>query len=373
MDDEVNTAYSLAIQFDLLGNAIALAQYIFATLAALTVIINVMAYYIRNQSIKGAGQVVLSSVLRLGVPFVIIGIAPTVLPTVSLVGLQIADIVTGTADSTYGVGTYADAPPPTDIQGILSALYNKTFGHGNTGVTVTPSNIARFGENIGFTIIDEAACSADGGNWNNLTCTTPAGQNTGQTYQSDSQVMQIVIVLAVGIIGTFIFIAVELVIAYMQIYIVLPIAAFSLGFLGSPATRQYGSGYWTVVVGALVKFVTVVFTIGFAITMANEWANILGGITIGTPANNANGNVTDVKALKISIAYSMASFSLLYIIRVLPSLFMGVLNGNSGSADGNQAEYQAQNVGRTFASGGRSFRIQQTGAKSGFPPGSTLS
>jgi hypothetical protein len=122
-----------------------------------------------------------------------------------------------------------------------------------------------------------------------------------------------------------------------------------------------------------VKFVTVVFTIGFAITMANEWANILGGITIGTPANNANGNVTDVKALKISIAYSMASFSLLYIIRVLPSLFMGVLNGNSGSADGNQAEYQAQNVGRTFASGGRSFRIQQTGAKSGFPPGSTLS
>ena len=357
IDSEVSTAYSLAIQFDLLGNAIALAQYIFATLAGLTVIINCMAYYIRNQSIKGLGQVVLSSVLRLGVPFVIIGIAPTVLPAISLVGLQIADVVTGTPNSGYGNGTYADAPPPDTIQTILSDLYNKTFGAAtnNNHVTVTPSNIARFGENIGFTIIDEASCVIEnGGTWDakaTPSCTNTATANTGETYRSDSQVMQVIIILAIGIIGTFIFIAVELVIAYLQIYIVLPIAAFSLGFLGAPATRQYGAGYWTVVVGALLKFVTVVFTIGFAITLANQWATILGGITFAKPVNGQAGQ-TDVHALEVAISYSMAAFSLLYIIRVLPALFQGVLNGASGSAEGNQAEYQGQFVGRSMQSPG---------------------
>ena len=372
LQDEIQTAYSISTTFDLLGNAIAFAQYLFATLAALTVIINVLAHYIRNQTIRGLGQVVLSSILRLGIPFVIIGLAPTIVPSIAFIGLQIAGSVANRPE--INNGGYTDAPPPASVQDTLSDLYNNTFGatFNNGQVAVSPSNIAQFGEDIGFTLIDKAACAIQTGaaanptsNCANANSADPS--NTPQTYNSNSQVMQTIIVLCIGIIGTFVFIAIELVIAYLQIYLVLPIAAFSLGFLGAPATAQYGNGYWTVVVTALLKFVTVVFTIGFAITLANDWA-----ITIANTNYNTltKAGATDVGALETTIGFSMAAFSLLYIVRVLPSLFGGLLSGSSGSAEGNQAEYQSQGTGaRAFGGGGSGGLRMSTGGKAPYQGG----
>jgi hypothetical protein len=386
LQDEVTRGYAIALNFNILQNSLTIAQYFFATLAALTVIVNVLAYYIRSQTIVGLGQVVLSSILRLGIPFVVIGLAPSVVPAISLIGLQLAGDVSGQANSYSSYSTNNIGPDPGTVENIISALYNETFGQGVTAIDVSPSNIAQFGENIGFTIIDQSACVINGGTWT-PTDAQPcyiASQpnNDGTTYNSNDQVMQTIIVLSIGIIGTFIFIAVELVIAYLQVYLILPVAAFSLGFLGSPATRRFGENYWTLVVGTLLKFVTIVFTIGFAITIANDWAVQLGTINL-TPSTSTTCSpmstttcqaTTNTGALKVAIGYSMAAFSLLYIIRVLPSLFGGLLSGNVGSADGSQAEYQTQGVGARGVDrglgGGSGAGLARTGRAT--QPGSTM-
>ena len=358
LQDEISRAYAIATNFNILQNALTVAQYLFGTLAALTVIVNVMAYYIRSQTIVGLGQVVLSSILRLGIPFVVIGLAPSVVPAISLIGLQLAGDVSGQANAYSSYSTDTIGPNPATVEGIISTLYNDTFGGGATSIDVSPSHIAQFGENIGFTIIDQSACVINGGTWTATDAKPCAGArvntNDGTTYNSNDQVMQTIILLSIGIIGTFVFIAVELVIAYLQVYLILPVAAFSLGFLGAPATRRFGENYWTLVVGTLLKFVTIVFTIGFAITIAQDWAQQLGNINLNasTPTNctvtttPACQPMTNTGALKVAIGYSMAAFTLLYIIRTLPSLFAGLLTGGVGSADQNQAEYQTQNVGQ---------------------------
>lgn len=348
LKDEIDNAFKLSNNFNLLGNAIALAQYLFATLAAITLIINVLAYYIRNQSVRGLGQVVLTSILRLGIPFLIIGLAPTVLPTISLIGLQVADVVTNQTGPNYGLAAPGTVVRPEFIEGALSTLYADIFNPGSA-VIVSPSNIAALGENIGFTIIDKADCALTGRIFDagqTPPCPPPdptlAKVQSSAVSEQEKMIMGYIIPLAIGIIGTFVFIAVELVIAYFQVYLILPVAAFSLGFLGSPATRQYGANYWTLVVGTLIKFVSLVFTIGLAMQVATDWAGRLSGIDF----NSLNSSTsTAVGALKTAIGYSMAAFTLFYIIRVLPSLFAGLLSGNLGSADGNQAEYMTQQAG----------------------------
>ncbi len=232
----IEIGFDLAYSKNIFYNSIALAQDIFATLAGLTVIVRGLAYYIKNQSVHGLGQVILSSVLSLGLPFVIISIAPTIIPSVSMVGLQVADIITGNTGSQIGDVTPVNGViPPDQVKGEISNLYHNLFPSGNVN-EVSPTTIVNTGVELGYPLIQRAVKieQAD--------ATPTAGQNS-TLFNSEQSFATIIEYLGIATIGAFIFIAVELVMAYLQVYLVLPVAAFTLGFLGSPATRSFGTGY----------------------------------------------------------------------------------------------------------------------------------
>ena len=335
MQDEINTAFNISTTFNIFDNSIDLAQYIFATLAALTLMVRVLAYYIRNQTITGLGQVILSSLLALGLPYVIIQLAPKVLPAISLVGLQMTDIITGNATSDVAVG--ATTPTPDAVQATLTNIYDATFGKATGSIdALTPKRIVDEGVTIALPLVKHVQDATTAGQGAGVGA-GGAGLN-GSVYNSNQMVLGFVLALAIGIIGAFVFIAVELVIAYLQIYLILPVAAFSLGFLGSPATRQFGSGYWVIVMQALLRFVTIIFVIGFAMSLSTLWAADVANFQYNnlTPGNGG----VDSNVLKQAISAAAVSFSLLYIVRILPSLFASILTGMNVGAEGNAAEYQ---------------------------------
>lgn len=345
MQDEIQTAYNISFNFGIFDNSIALAQYIFATLAGITIIVQIVSHYIRNQTIQGLGKTILSSVLSLGIPFVIIQIAPIVLPVISLVGLQIADIITG--NTTSNVGNSGTTPDPGALHGALNVVYNSTFGAATGSVDVTPTAIVDQGIKMAWPLlmhVQQATTAGQG----SAAGSTGIGLND-TVFSANQMITGFVLALSIGIIGAFVFIAVELVLAYLQIYLVLPVAAFSLGFLGSPATRQFGQGYWVIVVQALLRFATIVFVIGFAMSLATLWDLDVANYTIGTVrAGVANG---DVGIMKQAISAAAVTFSLLYIVRTLPTMFGAILTNSFAGADGNQAESQLGMAGQRF--GGR--------------------
>ncbi len=343
LQNEINFAYNFAQYWRVFDYSLGLAQYLFATLAGLTVIVNVLAYYIRNQTIQGLGQTVLTSVLRLGLPFVIILAAPTILPAIPLIGLEIADIVTGAPYSSVANMTHSGLPLPAEIEQVLTDVYNAALGGPNNHIitALSPKAIVDEGVSIGYPLLQQMQ-TATAANQGNGTGINGPGLNSA-VYNSNNMILGFVLAMAIGIIAMFTFIAVELVLAYLQIYLVLPVAAFTLGFLGSPATRQFGAGYWRVVVQALLRFTTVIFVVGFAMALAEASKGILTAITIQPVTPNAQVPV-DAGLLKKAISAFIITSSIFALVRALPNLFGAVLSGADVGIETSQFENQAGGI-----------------------------
>ncbi len=198
------------------------------------------------------------------------------------------------------------------------------------------------------------------------------GQNSTM-FNSEQSFATIIEYLGIATIGAFVFIAVELVMAYLQVYLVLPVAAFTLGFLGSPATRSFGTGYWQAVIQALVRFTTILFVIGFALTLADTYRAYFATIVTAQIPTAGTPDIT----FKGAITAAGLSFALLYIVRVLPSMFMSIVSGAAIGAEGSTGnfEYQGSNalqsgrVGRRRGPAARntSGRLNTPGAPSSYP------
>lgn len=362
----IEIGFDLAYSKNIFYNSIALAQYIFATLAGLTVIVRGLAYYIKNQSVRGLGQVILSSVLSLGLPFVIISIAPTIIPSVSMVGLQVADIVTGNAGSQIGDVTPVNGViPPDQVKGEITNLYHNMFSSSANVNEVSPSTIVNTGVELGYPLIQRAVQIQQ-------TDATPTTGQNSTMFNSEQSFATIIEYLGIATIGAFVFIAVELVMAYLQVYLVLPVAAFTLGFLGLPATRSFGTGYWQAVIQALVRFTTILFVIGFALTLADTYRAYFATIVTAQIPTAGTPDIT----FKGAITAAGLSFALLYIVRVLPSMFMSIVSGATIGAEGSTGnfEYQGSNAlqsGRVGRGGGpaarnTSGRLNTPGAPSSY-------
>ena len=352
LQNPIDDAYSISAA--LFANSFNIANTIFVSLAFLTVIISVVASYIRNQSFQAVGQLVLTQVLRLGIPFLIIQAAILFVPTISITGLQIA----GNLGGAPAVAGYASAVPPSvgELQGDVESTFASVWA---VGTPLNPESIVQFGTDMGWTMMQKTFEATIGTHQS-----TTATQQTANGYDPQGQSIETVflsfsLAMCIGVIGAFVFIAVELVLAFVQVYLALPLGAWMLGFLGSPATRSFGAGYWNMVVYSLLRFVIVIFIIGFGMAIANQWQteviatmNSLQPLQLQNPNQiNLNDlqNSQNVKAFKTIISTAFMSFSLLYIIRSLPQMLLGVVTGASFSAAGNSEAEGRLNEGAGMA------------------------
>lgn len=349
LQDEINVVYDLETNWDIFDKALGLAATLFATLAILSVMVAGVSYYINYQSIKGLGQLVLTRVLSLGIPFLIITTAPTLFPLVALMGLHIADTVTGQSNAAVAQMPIGGLPSPDDVQNSLTNVFYSTWAgvDGYNQIAITPRNIVSEGVQIAWPLIQLwQKLSLD----TNIPGTVPGAGGTDLNsayFQQQNMIMGFVLTIAIGIIAMFTFIAVELILAYIQIYLVLPVAAFSLGFLGSPATRHFGAGYWNVVAQSLLRFVSIVFVIGFACVLAEKWNGDFRALEQTVYAEAKAGQ--DYALLKLAITAFVVTGSLFVIVRALPGMFAAVLFGGPGAG----AEGLANSEGQFNAIGSR--------------------
>ncbi len=340
LQDEINVVYDLETNWGIFDKALGLAATLFASLAVLSVMVAGVSYYINNQSIKGLGQLILTRVLSLGIPFLIITTAPTLFPLVALVGLHVADTVTGQSNAAVAQMPIDGLPSPDNVQGALTDVFYNTWAgvDGYNQIQISPRSIVSEGVVIAWPLVQV---------WQKLStaqpCTKTGPDGTclnNPDYQQDQMLMGFVLTIAIGIIAMFTFIAVELILAYIQIYLVLPVAAFSLGFLGSPATRHFGEGYWNVVAQSLLRFVSIVFVIGFACVLAEKWD---GDFSVMEQAVlNKAGTGGSYGVLKLAVSALIVTGSLFVIVRALPGMFAAVLFGGPGSGAEGLANTEGQ-------------------------------
>jgi type IV secretion system protein TrbL len=281
-----------------MGNALALAQLIFLALAGLVIVTNIVTYYMAFETVRGMFSVILRSLLTIGIPYVVLQLAPTTVGAVIGYAMTISNDVTG-----------GSAPPVTPDQVWMEGV---TIGWGlfqNTFNAVMSShylfNLGNLGNDLGFdfnqALVDLIFLVASG-------------------------------VLCVIMIAAFTFIAVELVMAFLQAYFCLPLGAWGLGFMATSPTSSIAMSWWRGLIQVLIRFIAVLACVSFAQNIGLQWEGDLARIVPNfnhLPAWDGNGTPppVDIGALKTIISFALGAVALLYIVLNLPRLAESILSG----------------------------------------------
>jgi hypothetical protein len=273
-------------------NALTVANALFAMLAVIVIAYNMVAYYLAFESVKGMVVVILKTMLSLGLPWLILILAPNLLGNLVGAAQQLATGVTGNNFN----GVTADALLNTGL-GIGWGLLKGSFQvFSQTHFTFNPLN--------------------------------PGGSLGADAVQLVADVIFVVLalVLCVSMIFAFTFIAVEYLLAFMQALFSLPLGAWALGFMATPGTSGMAAGVWSGIIQTMVRFVAILAGATFAENVAQNWNNGLNAV-VGNWGQLTAGGAIDTDAFKTILSYTLGAFALLYIVRQLPQLAMAALSG----------------------------------------------
>ena len=281
-----------------LGNALALAQLIFLALAGLVLVTNIVTYYMAFETVRGMFSVILRSLLNIGIPYIILQLAPNTVGAVIGYAMTISGDVTGGA-----------APP------------------------VTPDQVWLIGVNIGWGLLQNAFNAIQQSHF----VFNPLNAGSDLGYDLTQGAVDLIFIIAAALlcvvmIAAFTFIAVELVMAFLQAYFCLPLGAWALGFSATSATSNIAMGWWRGLIQVMVRFIAVLAVVSFAQNIGNQWQADIAAITPNwnnLPQWNGAGAppAVNIGALKTIISFGLGSLALLYIVVNLPSLAVSILSG----------------------------------------------
>lgn len=270
-----------------MGNSVLLAQNLFALLAFIMIAYNLVANYIAFSSERAMALTIVRSMMSFGVPYIILFFAvPTFLNDL----LQNAGV-------------------------IATSITGRDF----TGTTV--DQIWQLGVKIGFGLLQAS--------WGEIT-KSHAGFNPlafdFQQLLADALFLIFGLVLMIMIIASFVFIAVEYMLAKIQAIFAIPLGAWALGFSGSPATGGFASGAWSAILQTMVRYVAILAAVALSVNIANSWlVGIHQAVQAGTKLS-PDGSV-DFGFLRMMISYGVTSVALWMITLRLPTMASAILSG----------------------------------------------
>jgi type IV secretion system protein TrbL len=281
-----------------LGRAIGVAQAIFLVLVGWTIMYNIVYYYVAFETVRGMFGVISRTVLSVAIPWLVLfQWAPTSVATVIGWATNIGnDIVGGTA------------PPPT------------------------PDNVVILGINIGWGLLQKSfvAVQTSHFQFSVLTAASDLGYDATQMFVDVIFVLA-AFLLCIVMIAAFTFIAVELVMAFLNAYFVLPLGAWTLGFTATPGTAGIGMSWWTALIQVSVRFIAILAAVSFAQNIGLQWQAQLAAIVPNwNQLPNGGGGTPppiDIGALKTMISMALGACALLYLVMNLPRLASSIISG----------------------------------------------
>lgn len=284
-----------------LANALVIAKEIFMVLVGWLLMYNIVAYYMAFETVRGMFSVILRTLLNIGIPYLVLSWAPTTVGTV--MGWALA--IDGNIDT-------GGAAPPT-----------------------TPDAVVKEGVQIGWGLLQNAFNAIQGSHF--VFSLNPAQMGNDLGYDFTQGFVDLVFlvaaaVLCVVMIAAFTFIAVELVMAFLQAYFCLPLGAWTLGFMATPATSGIAMGWWRGLIMVGVRFIAILACVSFAQNIGLQWQADLANIVPNwnhLPQWNGAGQPppVDIGALKIILSMALGAMALLYLVFNLPSLAASIVSG----------------------------------------------
>jgi hypothetical protein len=268
-----------------LANAIEVAKEIFMVLIGWTIMYNIVFYYMSFETVRGMFSVILRSLMHVAIPYLVLFVwAPTSVGTVITWAVNISGDITN-----------------------------------NTAPPVRPDAVVTEGVNIGWGLLQKSFNAVQQSHFQ--FDFRNAGNDLG--YDATQMFVDVLFVLAAAIlcvvmIAAFTFIAVELVMAFLNAYFVLPLGAWTLGFMGTPGTSNIGMSWWTALIQVSVRFIAILAAVSFAQNIGLQWQTDLAGVTTGwnqLPQGPPGGGApppVDIGALKTIISMALGACALLY-------------------------------------------------------------
>lgn len=284
-----------------MGNSVRLAQNLFALLAFIMIVYNLVANYIAFSSERAMALTIVRSMMSFGTPYIILFFAvPTFLDNL----LQNAGV-------------------------IATSVTGRDF----TGTTV--DQIWLLGVKIGFGLLQAAwgVIMQSHFQFNPLGGAIGGGPNVSTQLAFDAQQMLADVlflifgfVLMIMIIASFVFIAVEFMLAKIQAIFAIPLGAWALGFSGSPATGGFASGAWSAIVQTMVRYVAILAAVELSVNIANSWLVGINQVAQHGTKLSPDGAV-DFGFLRMMISYGVTSVALWMITLRLPTMASAILSG----------------------------------------------
>lgn len=290
-----------------MGGAIGVAQGLFLVLAGLTFIFQLAMYYGQHRTFVGTIPMLAVMLLNFGVPYLLISNAGSTLANVTSIAQYIAGNVTGT-----------------------------------TSIAHTPSDIATTGGTLASTILQDlfsaimAATLASGGTsiWGLITGNAGAAISSIYEILVNGLLMVTGLVCAAFIFIAFVMIALEYLMAHIQILITLPARAWTIGLHGAPVTAPYAGAFWGVVIGQIVRFIVILEVVLLATQIASGWVTDINGLLAGHFVSVVTGNGTinfqgDLHLFKAMLSLAGASIGLAWLVRRVGDLADGANTGGA--------------------------------------------
>lgn len=223
-----------------LDNSLAIGGQLFATLLTCSIVISAVQTWIRNSgSLAGWGYELLAIAGGAAIPYVVFTTAAGLLPTLGPFSL-------GLGSQIAGVTVHS----PSEIMTIFKTVLMAIIAQSNL---VALSGHADAYSNPILNGIVNTSVFGLGKALSQMTMMLPALAAAG-------------VIFLCGVV-----LAVELLFAYAQIYVLVDAFALMLGFLGAPGTFYLASQYLGVIVAAVVRFIIVLAMVAIVVNGSAAW------------------------------------------------------------------------------------------------------
>jgi large-conductance mechanosensitive channel len=171
----------------------------------------------------------------------------------------------------------------------------------------------------------------------------------------------VTVLIGVIIIGVGVLIAVELTVATLQATFSVPIAVWTLGFAGAPATAPIATAAWGAVLRVIIRFIAILAMAALAIQIVTNWEGTLAATTF----NNVAEALNNTGLMITSIELMFGALALAYLTMNLPKLAVAAASGAPAISGVRLVAATGDSAGSTASSVSRGAQQSARGAEAG--------
>jgi len=293
------------------AGGIALADALFGMVSFFVICTTLLNYLAEHRTGSGIGRVLLSTVMRLGIPYFFLKVSELLLPQWLSIATTWSQDITGNAL----------AQPDTVA---------------TEGFTLAKSMLIDVGQKI-------------------LNGANSTGFNVG-TALEDLLMASVSIFGAIILLVTFTLLATEILIAQVQGYITISVGSFQLGFSASPRTSSWASAYYGMVMRVIVRLIIITAIITIGMNETSTWIQQIKSLGALDPNQFGSSIFTLLQIPMMGVIF-------LTITVVVTNIADAALSGQPIMSAGTAVLRSAERAGSMMASQASSASAAASAAK----------